>query len=117
MSIGTAGLIIAVNHWGSHPDLENDDCHCGEDFTNEADALAYYNTDPKDSSVEYVEIDLDDDNLKRLGIERCRKNPNHIPSRDSGSWQREQANEAGMLGGVHAYNDAMGFDSEPYDGS
>lgn len=115
MSIGTKGLIIAVNHWGSHPDLENDDCYCGEDFTNEADAVAFYKTDPSDSSVAFIEIDLSDEDCKRLGIERVRKNPKFIPSKDSGSWQREIAMQAGMLGGVHAYNDAMGYDSEEYE--
>lgn len=107
-------MSIAVNHWGSHPDLDNDDCITGEDFKTEAEAVAFYGMDPFDSSVEYIEIDISDEDCKRLGIERCRKNPGFVPSVDSGSWQREIANEAGMLGGVHAYNDAMGYDSEEY---
>ena len=44
--------------------------------------------------------------LKRFQRER---------ERDQREWQREIATEAGMLGGIHAYNDAMGYDSEPYD--
>lgn len=107
--------IIAVSHWGSHPDLDNDDCFCGEDFDNEAAAVAYYKKDPTDTSVEYIEIDLSEMDCLRLGIERCRKNPNHIPSRDSGSWQREQAMQAGMEFGVHGFNDAMGYDSEEWE--
>ena len=128
--IGANGLIIAttqrvaVNHWGSHPDEENDDCHTGEDFHTIADAIRFYMTDPKDSSVAWIEIDLSDDILKQYNIKRCRKNPLHIaatmlPSVEDKSfdreWQQEIANEAGMLGGVHAYNDAMGYDSEEYE--
>jgi hypothetical protein len=115
--MSTAGLIIAVNHWGSHPDLENDDCYCGEDFTSEAEAVAYYHQDPGQECVEYIEIDIAEEDCIRLGIERCRKNPKFRPSfnEDTDEWRREQANEAGMLGGIHAYNDAMGYDSEEYE--
>lgn len=34
---------------------------------------------------------------------------------DDDDWRREQAMEAGMLHGVHAYNDAMGWDVETDD--
>jgi hypothetical protein len=109
-------MSISVSHWMSHPDLDNDDCSTGEDFATEAEAVAFYKLDPSDKGIEYVEIDLSDEDCQRLGITRCRKSGNFRPStkRDSGSWQREIANEAGMLGGVHAYNDAMGYDSEEY---
>lgn len=112
-------MSISVSHWMSHPDLDNDDCSTGEDFATEAEAVAFYNEDPCDRSVEYIEIDLPDADLQRLGIDRVRVSPNFRPSkkRDSGSWQREIAMEAGMLGGVDAYNDAMGYGSEEPPGS
>ena len=80
-------MSISVSHWLSHPDLDNDDCSTGDTFQSEDEALNYYNQDPKDTSVEYVEIDLPDADLLRLGIERYRKSGNFRPSkkRDSGS--------------------------------
>jgi len=109
-------MSISVSHWCSHPDLDNDDCSTGEDFATEAEALAYYNTDPEDTGIEYIEIDISDAACNRLGITRCRKSGNYVPSKDTddGEWKRENAMQAGMAFGVHGYNDAMGYDSEEY---
>jgi hypothetical protein len=103
---------FSVDHWGSHPDEENDDCYTGEDFDDLFLALQAYFTDPSDRSVAYVEIDgLEDSDLRRLGIPRARKNPRFVPSPPSsnGEWQREQAMQAGMAFGVDGYNDIMGY--------
>ena len=109
----------AVNLWGSHPDEDNDDCWTGDEFDSLEEALSVYHNPfsyfkgENATSTAYIEIDgLTDDELKALGIERCRKNPIHKPSRkdDDSEWRREMANEAGMLHGVEAYNEVMGFD-------
>jgi hypothetical protein len=102
----------SVNHWGSHPDEENDDCHTGEDFDSLDEALKAYHTNPSDRSVAWIEIDgLEDSELKKLGISRCRKNPKHRKTRDDDSdWKREQAMQAGMAFGCDGYNEAMGWD-------
>jgi hypothetical protein len=105
---------ISINYWGSHPDLDNDDCFGGNEFDSIADAIQFYMEDPSDSSVEYIEIDLSDDVLKMYNIERMRKNPNFIPPNRDDDWKREIAMQAGMEMGVEAYNDYMGYDSEEY---
>lgn len=111
-----ASLPYSVNYWGSHPDSDNDDCYTGHDFATKDEALAFFKGEVQDPPnrpgyyircVAFVEID-------GPNVNEVRANPSFVKdtSPDSGSWQREIANEAGMLGGVHAYNDAMGFDSE-----
>jgi len=110
---------ISVNHWGSHPDLDNDDCYTGDEFDTIADAIKFYMECPSDSDVEYIEIDLPDETLKMYNIERCRKNPKFRPHKkddDDDDWKREIAMQAGMEMGIHAYNDHMGYDSEEYPG-
>lgn len=96
-----------------------------EDFNSLQEALADYAKDPTDPSVAFIEIDgLTDAELQDLGLTRVRPNPIHRPSkRKTGidrEWQREIANEAGMLHGVDAkasllaelalHNEAMGWD-------
>jgi hypothetical protein len=110
---------IAVNHWGSHPDNDNDDCYSGDEFDTIADAIRFYMENPTDMGVEYIEIDLPDETLKMYNIERVRKNPKFIPHKedDNDDWRREIAMQEGMGRGVEAYNEAMGYelwDSEEY---
>jgi hypothetical protein len=109
-------MTISVLYWGSHPDKDNDDCYSGQEYDTEKDAVAAYMVDPTDRSIEYIEIDLCRADLIRLGITRCRKSGNFVPSKDTddGEWKRENAMQAGMAFGVHGYNDAMGYDSEEY---
>lgn len=109
-------MSISVYHWGSHPDKDNDDCWCGEDFATEAEAVEFYHIEPEDRSVQYIEIDLDEADCIRLCIERIRLNPKFIPSKQDSDdeWKRESAMQAGMAFGVHGYNDVMGYDSEEY---
>lgn len=108
-----AAYPFSVNHWGSHPELDNDDCFTGEDFDCLADAIKAFHEDPTDSSVEYIEIDgIEDADLSKHGLaSRYRRNPNFRPSRDNGEdWRHEQAMQAGMAFGCQGYNDAMGYD-------
>ena len=100
-------LPFTVLYWGSHPDAGNDDCYSGSDYASLAEALHAYNDDEliTDSSVAFVELD-------GPGItgESVRPSPFYRPEpSDDGEWRREQAMEAGMLGGCDAYNDAMGW--------
>lgn len=108
----------AVNLWGSHPDAGNDDCWTGDEFDSLEEALSVYHnpfsyfTREAPTGVAYIEIDgLTDDELKSRGLERCRKNPIHKPSRkDDREWRSEMAHQAGMGLGIEAYNEAMGYD-------
>lgn len=105
---------FSVLHWGSHPDLDNDDCWTGEDFDTVEEAIAFFHKDPDDTSVEYIEIDgIADADLPKYGIERHRKNPYFIKeTRDHSDreWQSEYAMQQGMGLGIDAYNEAMGWD-------
>lgn len=115
----------SVLYWGSHPNEDNDDCYTGEDFDTKEAAVAFFNGEVQDppnmpgyyrTCVAYIEIDgLEDSDLKAFGIERIRKNPNFVPEpikdrRDDEDWRHEQAMEAGMLHGIDAYNETMGYD-------
>ena len=91
----------SVNEWGSHPEAGNDDCWTGSDFATLAEAEAAFAVTPDDSSTCFVEID-------GPGVNRVRKVRDPAPV-DRDEWRREIAREAGMLGGVHAYNEVMGY--------
>ena len=94
----------SVNYYGSHPDLDNDDCFYGYDFDTLGAALAKFQELPHDASVEYIELDgaegPNGDNL-------IRRNPSFRRSRDDGEWAREHAMQAGMAFGCDGYNDAL----------
>ena len=97
----------SVNYWGSHPDEDNDDCLSGDEYGTLAEAEAAYLAEPftgcrRDTA--WIVLDGPD-------VSRERRNPAYRPSRDDGDadWQREIANEAGMLHGAEAYNDEMGW--------
>jgi hypothetical protein len=116
---------FSVTLWGSNPDeTDNDDCWTGDDFTTREEAISAYREvvmfpdhsklsrvcGPR-GSWEYVMIDGPDNthevtqNPDRPSCERHRR---ELAGGDR-EWQREQALEAGMLHGVEAYNDAMGY--------
>lgn len=103
----------SVFWWESHPDNENDDCRTGFDFDSLEEAIEKFNSDG-DRYTAYIEIDgMTDEQHKSLNIPRVRKNPKHVKTRDiddDSEWRREIANEAGMLHGVEAYNEVMGYD-------
>lgn len=99
--------------WGSHPDEGNDDCHTGDYYDTLEDVRAVLQTKLKDSEpcvdtpfFELVGPDIHeihanpsfDAEAARLDDERFER-----------ACRREMAMEAGMLHGVGAYNDFMGF--------
>jgi len=106
--------------FGSHPDLDNDDCWTGADFDSREEAeqcfanlsTAFGRTVIGDS--EYITLvgpwdGSDDADCFAPVKEQIRRNPDFVPSRDDGEWRREAAREAGMLHGIDAYNDFMGY--------
>jgi hypothetical protein len=114
----------SVTLWGSNPDeTDNDDCWTGDDFATREEATATYREVvmfPDHSKLakvcgprgawEYVMIDGPDthevtQNPDQPSCERRRREL----ARDDRAWQRERAMEAGMLHGIEAYNDEMGF--------
>jgi hypothetical protein len=108
-------MSYSVNLWGSHPKNGNDDCITGADFPTLEKAehcaanLRATFTARSVKGAEWIEIDGPDHNS-------CKRNPDYVPSRDDDSAERsERAMQAGMAFGVQGYNDAMGYDSEPYD--
>lgn len=122
----TQGLVkpYSVTLWGSNPDeTDNDDCWTGDDFVTREEALCIYREvvmfpdnaklsracGPR-GSWEYVMIDGPDthevyQNPDRLSCARRRRELWRLDA----EWQRERATEAGMLHGVGAYNDEMGY--------
>lgn len=103
-----------VDLWCSHPDADNDDCATGRDFLTMKQALEYFDNPwsmgPKSqyadcSSIEYIILQ------GPHGLYREKRNPGYKPTSNNNDddWQREQAMQAGMMGGCDAYNDAMGY--------
>lgn len=117
--------MYSVNYWGSHPEAGNDDCWTGKDFATLDEAVACYLATPAydphplhdasytalDSSTAYVELCVTGDWTPADGPEvyEVRANPGHKPDKGDDDWRREMAMEAGMLHGVEAYNDVMGW--------
>jgi len=113
--------MYSVNFWGSHPDAGNDDCLCGEDFATLEGARAYF-ADPSlwvfnggtflVDDCPYVELasgERSSDGVLTVETIKVRKNPDYRPDCGGGDdWRDEIAREAGMLGGVEAYNEVMG---------
>lgn len=112
----------SVTLWGSNPDeTDNDDCWTGDDFATREEAIACYRAVcmfPEDGLAQhmgrggwaFVMIDGPD-------VHEVSKNPDQ-PSvrkraselaREDADWRREIAIEAGMLHGIDAYNDEMGY--------
>ena len=114
---------FTVTLWGSNPDeTDEDDCWTGGDFATREEAIACYREVvmfPDHSQLarvcgrggwEYVMIDGPDthevtQNPDRPSCERRRREL----ERSDAEWRRERAMEAGMLHGVDAYNDEMGY--------
>lgn len=121
-----AGTIYSVLLWGSHPDAGNDDCWMSYETMDLAEALAVYHDPAKcedltgpyfartwgDSAyIELAVMEAPNSNaeVSNPSVYKVRPNPDHKPSTDSlEDWRRECAMEAGMLGGVEAYNEVMG---------
>lgn len=88
-----------VNLWGSHPDLENDDCWTGEEFATEAEARAFFLnpwTDAKFAGyfmrgTEYLELDGPE-------VHEARRNSEFRPSKPDRLWENEIRMQAAMMG-------------------
>lgn len=100
-----------VSEWGSHPDDDNDDCWRGRGFDCEVDARRFF---WQDAPIDTAYLELDGPTAHEV-----RRNPPYFTQTavrrreaearaEAASWRREQAIEAGQLGGVDAYNDVMG---------
>lgn len=97
--------MYSVSFWVSHPDNDNDDCNIGYDFDNKEAALNTYLNSIQNNYTNccaFIEIDGPDLNM-------VRKNQYYKPTKNNNTWRREIAREAGMLGGVEAYNEVMGY--------
>ncbi len=98
----------SVNEWGSNPDeTDNDDCWTGTDFLTSEEACTAFMllaSGGADCGTAYIVLDGPD-------IHLVAKNPKFKPSKDDGDaeWKKEIAMEAGMLHGIEAYNDEMGY--------
>ena len=93
--------MYSVNHWGSHPDSNNDDCWSGEDFDTLEAAKEYF-AKSADSDTMYIELDGHD-------IYKVRKNPAYKPKPRHDYERREAAIQAGMAFGCEGYNEVMGY--------
>jgi len=117
------GKPYSVTLWGSNPDeTDNDDCWTGNDFaTREAAIQAYREVVmfPDESTLarvcgrggwEFVMIDGPDAHEVTQNPDRkaCARRRRELERSDA-EWQRERATEAGMLHGIDAYNDEMGY--------
>lgn len=102
---------FSVNHWGSHPDADNDDCHTGADFDTLEEAKA---SDLYKAGAFYIRwIELDGP-----GIYEVRENPAYSAKecRIQDNLERNEfAMQQGMGLGLAAYNEAMGWDCEEPD--
>lgn len=109
----------SVNLWESHPDQENDDCSTGESFeTLEQAVECMFNLDKHFDMTYYrntpfVELDGPDVHLvvERPGVAKRARQEDRMDG------VREHAMQMGMGLGIHAYNEAMGGDSEEYQAS
>jgi hypothetical protein len=113
----------SVTLWGSNPDAtDNDDCWTGDDYATRDAAIAAYREVvmfPDDSQLakvcgrggwEYVMIDGPEVHEVTQNPDRpsCARSRRELDRSDR-EWQRERATEAGMLHGIEAYNDEMGY--------
>lgn len=95
---------FTVSYSIKHPDVSNGDCSECFDFDTEEAAVAFFLQTPTEYYFgTFIEIDFDDEQLARFGIERVRQDPYQEPE------CKEYAMQAGMMGGCEAYNDAMGY--------
>jgi hypothetical protein len=115
---------FTVTLWGSNPDeTDNDDCWTGEDFATREEAIKAYREvvmfpdhselsracGPR-GSWEYVMIDGPETHEVTQNPDRpsCERRRRELEGSDA-EWRRERAMEAGMLHGIEAYNDEMGY--------
>lgn len=108
---------FSVGLWDAYPDSGEDACYTGEDFAtlDEAQACAadvreHFGWIRASRRIPYVLV-------SGPGVREVRTidgpEPDDVAQeredREARAWRRELATEAGMLGGIDAYNDAMGY--------
>lgn len=98
-----------VGFWGSHPDEENDDCWNGDTYATLDEARAAFAAECSDKECAYIELDGPNVHEIRANPSYDRAHVERERRRADLEWQREQAMEAGMLHGIDAYNDEMGY--------
>lgn len=91
-----------VNDWGSHPDADNDDLWDTHEFSTVEEARAFFAKRCKKVKDGCVE-------LKGPDVHEIHDTGKRDTAEDSGVWELEMANEAGMLHGIDAYNEVMGY--------
>ena len=108
---------FAVNLYGSHPDLDNDDCWTGDEFATLDQARDTYDrwsevfSKGSVSSTTHVELTGPGVyEVKQVVSDKVIAARKQDLERSDREWQREVALEAGMLGGCDAYHEAMGWD-------
>lgn len=102
--------LYSVCLWLTHPDQENDDCMTGEEFATEAEAracIANLNTHfnmPYFLECAFVELDGPDchEIIELPGVAEQAQRQARF---DEACERSEGRMQAGMLGGVDAYND------------
>jgi len=119
---------FAVELWQSHPDEDNDDCMQSYDFNDLASAQRAYDNPHDELSANLALIShlricritlhgkreyVDPINVRQVMTDaqiskRLAEREREREAFDS-EWSRELAMEAGMLYGVCAYNDHMGY--------
>jgi hypothetical protein len=118
MTATTLATPYSVTLWGSNPDeTDNDDCWTGGDYATREEALEAYQSLykwPTAGVAEYCPewqfamIDGPDvHDVMPNPDDRAARRWRRELERSDAEWRRERATEAGMLGGVEAYNDEM----------
>ena len=116
----TTLLPFSVDLWGSDPEEGNDDCWMGTEFATLKEAQAAYQDPAAISSVfarnladsRYIVLSenvVRADGVREMTILAKRVDPSFKRCRADRDWDQEIATQAGMVGGVEAYNDALGY--------
>ena len=95
-----------MGEWGSHPDEDNDDQWYGDSYRTREQAMEEALRSPA-ADVFFVTFDGPDESFVRQVPRPHRSKPEPQCN--------EYAQQAGMLGGVHAYNDAVGSPCGEYE--
>lgn len=94
-------LAWSVNFWFSHPDDGNDDLSHGNDFANESEARAFFDAEKGRNPSMYIEL---------IGPSYYEvQNRTKFNQARHEYWRHEIAMEEGMLNGIDAYNEVMGW--------
>lgn len=105
--------MYSVNAYGSNPNNKNDDCWYGVTFPTLAEAEYYYTHLPTewdaDPDVVWVQLAQGNPNVADVTTIRQMRIKTGAAPTDTDTWRHERAMEAGMLHGVNAYNDALGY--------